>query len=315
MRKILLLIPIIFLFILLGGCQGDGNGASDPEKKKDVQFTGYFTTNEVDSNHTIPILFVVKNEGNQAIKVMEDDFVLEPEDPEIEHGYGASTGEVPRFITVEAHEEAAIIAHYLVTDNEALETVSARDFHLQYYGDLENVHYPLTLSDEVPTEYAQLAADWNQESGTNEDEATWADEQNESDTEIVNGFEVQHRFKVTGYLMEDRGGGHVKVHIRVENLTDKEQTFDADLLKIYDSKQEYDLAPETDSEFRSLIPIPRHGKVDYIQYYLLIDDYESDTEDIMSDIQGFHYIDDQIMESVDVYGNYQEALPNDFSRE
>ncbi|MBO0994869.1 hypothetical protein [Bacillus sp. SD088] len=35
----------------------------------------------------------------------------------------------------------------------------------------------------------------------------------------------------------------------------------------------------------------------------------------VSVIEGFHYIDDQIMESVDVYGNYQEALPSDFSRE
>ncbi|MEN1966658.1 hypothetical protein WMZ97_01160 [Lentibacillus sp. N15] len=316
MKKILVLSSIILLCFMLVACEGEAKGAkksNDSDEKKNVELAGYFTTNEVDVNGNIPILFVAKNDSNKAIKVTEDDFSLE--NKKEDQYYGVGMGERARILTVKAHEEAAIIFSYPVTSDETLETAYAKDFNIEYAGDLENVTYPLTLSDEVPAKYKEMAVEWNEEPEADEDESDWEDDGDDNDTEIVNGFEVQKRFKIAGYAMEERGRSRVQVNIRVENLTDEELRFDASLLKMYDIYQEYDLAPVNDSAFNPLMPIPPHGKVDYIEYYLLANDYDTDTEDVMAGILGFHYVDDQIMEKADVYGGYQKELPGDFSPE
>ncbi|MFP7492972.1 hypothetical protein SFC66_04210 [Terribacillus saccharophilus] len=317
MRRIYLLLTVFILIFVLAACQGDAKDVTESDGsnvEKNVQIKGYFTTNEVDINDTIPILYIVKNDSDKAVKVTEDDFSLEKPGEEV--WFGSSTGEEPRFISVDAHKEEAIIAHYLVTHDGSAKEAFAQDFNLHYNGDLENVQYPLTLSDEVPAKYKEMAAEWNEEPEDDTDKPEVDTDQGNADeveSEIVNGFEVVHRFKVTGYHMEYAGGNHVEVNIRVENLTDKEQLYDTAALKMYDLTQEYGLGSDSESVPESVITIPPHGKADYVGYYLFVNDHDASADEVIAGIQGLHYIDDQIMEVLDVYGDYQQELPEDFS--
>ncbi|WP_026772450.1 hypothetical protein [Sediminibacillus sp. JSM 1682029] len=292
---------------------------------QDIMFEAYLASDQLSDDGQIPVLIAAKNNTDEKIEIGEDDFSIWTEIDGEQHGYQLTADNDIRTETIERQSEGYLYTD-MITDLQATQKpLLAEDFNLKYEGEYLDVPVTINLHQEVPESYAGILKEQKQEAeapidATDEIAASEsieqpADEQAESTPESINGFIPEDRLKVTAYQMEARNNQLAKAYIRVENLSDEEVHYDATRCFVFDTGEEYSEADLHDDAFDSTMTVPPHGKIDYIDYFQLESKYDEDldAEDIIKNIYGIHYQDDQFFEVIDIYGNYEEELPSDFS--
>lgn len=281
----------------------------------EITFHAYLTDLAYGRNHEIPIFIVVHNDSNTTIKVLEDDFhIWEMEDGTRKFGQKAVNYEDDKSITIEPNSKGYMAAYFLnPSDTIKKGNIKPDYFQLEYSGELEKIQTEIDI-EHLPSDYLAKA---DEHLVAAAQRPSVVDEVEEVQSEqSINGFIPEwNRFKVTVYQLEERRGRTVRAHIRVENQTDEEKTFDAEQVTLLDNMQEYSRANMRDSAFEPYKQVPAHGKVDYIDFFHLENSYDQSVEEIISQISGVRYKDDQFFEVIAIDGNYEEELPADFTEE
>lgn len=277
--------------------------------KEEILFHAYLTDHELAQHFEVPIFIVIENNSDQRVQIKEDDFTVWMMESDRKVGQKAVNYDYDKSVTVDPHSEGYLASFFSKPSDEVeKENLTPQDLELEYRGELTNAQLRMDV-EHLPEQYAidseQLMAKVTND--TYEDDSIVSEE-----PQSINGFIPEDRFRVTLYKLEEHNGRTVRGFIRVENLTDEEQIFDAEEVTIFDEVEEYHLANVQDIAYDPIMTIPPHGKVDYSDLFHLENEYDESVEQIIAQIYGILYKDDQFFEVIDVYGDYVGEIPSDF---
>lgn len=321
LRNRLLLLAALLLVVMLIGCttnsesQTEQNVAEEPQEqaKKSPEDTyplvvnSVYLASEEIIDHNVILLIEVTNVSDEPIVVGKTDYSLRHKEDETIEFERVQWGGAE--ITLAPHETNILFNFQAVPEHFHAEDFDPANFQVTYTGMHYDDHPAMPIQTDIPEKYRT-----DVETLLAEYQHYLAGLEAENDAEYTSE-EVSDPIRITAYQVDAR---KETAYIRVENLTDEDFYFAPRYVKLFDRDfyYEVDMSVHDSAIDKSGLTIPANGKLEYREFFVLSNDFDTEKEIIVENLMGVVYETEwPMVTEYTIYGTYEPELPADFTWE